>query len=281
MLNRLYDVHELDAGLPVLAVSAHSGHDLRPEVAQYIALDDRERRREEDPWTDVWTDVAGVGMVVHRSRFEVDFNRSRAACVYLTPEEAWGLQVWSERPSGDVVERSRQLHDEFFDELHDRLETLRQRHGGFVVLDLHSYNHRRLGPDAPCADPAANPEFNVGTGSLDRGRWGAVVDRFMDELSQCEIGGRRRDVRENIRFRGGYLPSWVNETFPECGCALAIEVKKFYMDEWSGSAFDEIVAEIGSALRSTVPGLIEALSNTLDPAEAHARLFSHGYHGWH
>src|ERR687884_306413 len=52
----------------------------------------------------------------------------------------------------------------------------------FVVLDLHSYNHRRSGPEAPPADPAGNPEINVGTGSLDRERWGPLVDRFADDL---------------------------------------------------------------------------------------------------
>ena len=77
--------------------------------------------------------------------------------------------------------------------------------GPFLVLDVHSYNHRRDGAAAPPAPAAENPEVNVGTGSLDRQCWGAVVSRFMDELGRQGVDGQRLDVRENVRFRGGHL----------------------------------------------------------------------------
>ena len=57
-------------------------------------------------------------------------------------------------------------------------------HGSVVVYDLHSYNHRRAGPDGPPADPVQNPDVNLGTGSLDRDRWGPLVDRFMADLKR-------------------------------------------------------------------------------------------------
>jgi N-formylglutamate deformylase len=79
---------------PVVAVALHHGHDLRPEVAKLIALDEAERLREEDPYTGGWTDIADTGVVVERSRFEVDMNRPRDLAVYLEPERAWGLRVW-------------------------------------------------------------------------------------------------------------------------------------------------------------------------------------------
>ncbi len=47
---------------------------------------------------------------------------------------------------------------------------VRERHGAFVVLDLHSYNHRRHGPDGPAADPKHNPEVNIGTRGKNRRR---------------------------------------------------------------------------------------------------------------
>ena len=40
-----------------------------------------------------------------------------------------------------------------------------------VVFDLHTYNHRRNGPDGPPADPAGNPQVNIGTGTMNRDRW--------------------------------------------------------------------------------------------------------------
>src|SRR5688500_8045849 len=57
--------------LPLVTTAVHAGHDLRPEVAAHIALDDRTRRREEDPFTDRITRAGGRPVIVHRSRFEV------------------------------------------------------------------------------------------------------------------------------------------------------------------------------------------------------------------
>jgi len=38
----------------------------------------------------------------------------------------------------------------------------------------------------------------IGTGTLDRDRWGHLVDRFMDDLSHQQVAGHDLDVRENI-----------------------------------------------------------------------------------
>jgi hypothetical protein len=62
-----------------------------------------------------------------------------------------------------------------------------------------------------------------------------VVDRWLAEVRDCDYFGRRLDVRENIKFFGGHLPGWIHANFPETVCALAIEVKKFFMDEWTGA----------------------------------------------
>ena len=118
----------------------------------------------------------------------------------------------------------------------------------FVVLDLHSYNHRRGGPDAPVDDPELNPEINVGTGSVERPRWDDIVDTFSDALRHFPFDGGHLDVRENVRFRGGQMSRWTNDRYAGRGCALAIEVKKIYMDEWSGEPFEPVIVTIGDAL---------------------------------
>jgi hypothetical protein len=47
--------------------------------------------------------------------------------------------------------------------------------------------------------------------------------------------GRKLDVRENIAFQGrGEQTRFVHERYPGRGCAIALEFKKFFMDEWSG-----------------------------------------------
>src|SRR6185369_9772081 len=79
---------------PLVACAIHDGHDVRPEVADCLRLDSAQRLYEEDPYTGEWTSIAPTRIVARRSRFEVDFNRSRDKAVYITPVDAWGLDVW-------------------------------------------------------------------------------------------------------------------------------------------------------------------------------------------
>ncbi|MGD8486566.1 MAG: N-formylglutamate amidohydrolase [Chloroflexota bacterium] len=248
-----------DGQEPIVATAVHNGHELRPEVAALIALPEADRLREEDPFTGIWTSVVTNQLVALRSRFEVDLNRPRDKAVYREPADAWGLRLWREELPPEVVERSLQEYDAFYAETARICSELERRYGRFVVLDLHSYNHRRQGPDAPADDPQANPEVNVGTGSMDRDRWGGLVDRFMADLRAHEFLGRQLDVRENVRFQGGYLSRWIHEQYPESGCCLAIEFKKFFMDEWTGVLSPEEYEAIPQALEATLPGLLESL----------------------
>jgi N-formylglutamate amidohydrolase len=243
---------------PVVSTAIHAGHDLRPSIEMLTALDDATRLREEDPFTDHLTAVGGSTVVVACSRFEVDLNRPREASMYLTPEDAWGLDLWRAPVPEEDVACSRRLYDDFYAELGRRLDVLATR-GPFVVLDLHSYNHRRDGADAPPAPADVNPEVNVGTGSVDRDRFGALVDRFMGDLGRREVAGHQIDVRENVRFRGGELSRWVNQRYDARGCALAIEFKKVFMDEWTGAVDEHHLDELRHALAMVVPGMIEVL----------------------
>jgi N-formylglutamate deformylase len=256
-MNDAWELTEADS--PIIAAALHDGHAVRPEVAEWLLIDEETRLREEDPYTARWTAVAPARVVGRRSRFEFDLNRERELAIYLDPAQSWGLQVWKNRPPVPLIEKSLQYHDGFYQEMHRALSRMERRHRRFVVLDLHSYNHRRSGPDAPPEDPAKNPDINIGTGSMDRGRWGPLVDRFIDDLRRQRVLGRTLDVRENIRFRGGGFPRWVHRTFPGTGCALAIEMKKFFMNEWTGEPDEEAIAQIGQALRGTMPGLLESI----------------------
>jgi N-formylglutamate deformylase len=242
----------------LIAVAIHAGHALRAELADVIALDDVTRRREEDPFTDVLADVAESTVVAHQSRFEVDFNRPRDQAVYLTPEDAWGLRTWKAELPREALERSLQIYDEFYRAMATGMDAVADQ-GTFVVLDVHSYNHRRDGPHAPSAPEVDNPELNIGTGSLDRHRWGGVVDRFIDDLGRQVVDGHRLDVRENVRFQGGHFARWVHERYPGVGCALALEFKKVFMDEWTGVPDRDHLAQLRHALEASLPGLLATM----------------------
>ena len=243
----------------MLATAIHAGHDLRPAIQADMALDDAVRLREEDPFTDRLVAVGGSTVVVHRSRFEVDLNRARSSAVYRTPDDAWGLDLWDHALPEAEVGRSLQLYDSFYARLGRTLDALAAR-GAFVVLDVHSYNHRRNGADEPPASVDDNPQVNVGTGSLDRDVWGHLVERFVHDLGERHVLGRRLDVRENVCFEGRELCRWVHERYWGTGCALALEFKKEFMDEWTGAVDLSHLEELRAALASVVPALIGELS---------------------
>jgi N-formylglutamate deformylase len=250
----------LGAG-PILAIASHHGHDIRNEARPWMLLGEAERLREEDPFTGDWTGLGDSSIVVHRSRFETDVNRPPELAVYRRPEDAWGLSVWSPETPGEIFTQSLRQYAAFYADLRRALDSIIAVHGVAIVLDLHTYNHRRGGPQAAFDDPDANPEINLGTGTMDRSRWAGVVDRFLTDLRSHDFRRRRLDVCENVRFRGGHLPLWIHATYPESVCALAIEVKKFFMDEWTGVRDESEHADILEALCSTLPGLNEELAN--------------------
>ena len=224
----------------------HAGHELRPGLVGVVALDPSTRLREEDPFfTDRMLGDIGIRVVVNRSRFEVDLNRSRKHAVYRRRAQAFGLKVWKRALQPYELEESRRIHDDFYAELSMHLDRL-AADGPFLVLDVHSYNHRCHGRDAAPEPIAHNPEVNVGTGALD-GRYERTVATFVEALGDQQVGDHRLDVRVNVRFRGGYLCRWVVDHYPQA-CPLAIEFKKVFMDEWTGECDDAHVSELREAL---------------------------------
>ncbi|MFC1761656.1 N-formylglutamate amidohydrolase [Planctomycetota bacterium] len=258
MTDKIWHLHLGDG--PLMATAIHDGHDVRDEVAGYLALNDAERLREEDPFTGQWTKVAPTRVVGTRSRFEVDLNRPRENAVYRTPEDAWGLTVWKDTPPDELFGQSLAEYDAFYASMRTLLDDKVKKHRRFVVLDLHSYNHRRQGPDGSEADPVGNPQVNIGSGTLNRDLWAPVVDACIDMLGSFPFPGGKLDVRENVKFKGGYWPRWVHENFPDSGVAIAVEFKKFFMDEWTGIPDDACIEAISHALQYIAPAVQDALT---------------------
>lgn len=244
---------------PLVSAAIHNGHALRGGLHDAISLTEPERLREEDPYTDVLADVAPTRIVGYRSRFEVDLNRPRDESVYLNPEQAWGLNVWREALPAPLAEQSRQLHDLFYGTIRGLLRQLVAAHQRVIVLDVHTYNHRRRDPDGSTSSPQENPEVNIGTGSMDRNEWASVADALINGLRRTEINGRPLDVRENVKFRGGHFPQWIHREFPRTVCAPAIEFKKTFMNEWTGDVDRVRLVKLRDALRATTPELLVQL----------------------
>jgi hypothetical protein len=248
---------------PIVGTAIHNGHNVRNDVDALMALPRGDRLREEDPFTEFVIRDIPNRIVCHRSRFEVDLNRPRESAVYLSPEQAWGMDIWKQQLPPPIVERSLSFHDAYYSMLRQALHDIEERHGCFVVLDIHSYNHRRDGPEASPSRPETAPDINIGTFSMDRQRWALVVDPFMESLRQFDFLGRTMDVRENVAFQGkGEQTRFIHEVFPKTGCAIAVEFKKFFMDEWSCVPDREALVAMRAMIRSTLPVLEDCLRAT-------------------
>ena len=242
---------------PLIATAIHDGHDVHPDTRAFLALDESTQLREEDPFTAELTEVTDTRIVVHHSRFEVDLNRPRDKAVYRLPEDAWGIEVWKKDVPEHIFDQGLETYDAFNRDLFSFLDEWVERFGTVVIYDLHSYNHRRNGSDGEIADPTENPEVNIGTGTLNRKRFGGVVDRFIADLSQADYLGGHLDVRENIKFKGGDFSRRIHERYPDSVCVLAIEFKKIFMDEWAGEADPAALQGLKDCLASTVDGVLE------------------------
>ncbi len=217
------------------AAAIHDGHGLRADAAAAMSLPEADRLREEDPFTG--QSIVGVPthVIAHRSRFEADLNREAGTAIYRTPEQSWGLQVWNGPLDEAIARRSLDYHRRFYATVANLLDDIALDHPRFVLLDVHSYNHRRDGPDAPPTLPKLAPDVNIGTFSMPREQWAWLLEPLMKAMRGYDFGGRHLDVRENIAFQGkGELTRFVHDRYPGRACAIAIEFKKFFMDEWSG-----------------------------------------------
>ena len=239
-----FNVSEPDG---LVATAVHNGHELRPELAIITALDDATRLREEDPHTGKIAARFANNVVVHRSRFEVDLNRERDEAVYRSPEDAWGLELWQRELTEEEMTASLALFDRFYLDLASSLDRLVANHGGFVLYDIHSYNHRRLGPGSLPDPEEESPLVNVGTGSLPE-KWKPVADALIESLRSNTFDGARFDARQNVRFEGRQVARWVHENYGDVGCALAIELKKVFMDEWTGTLDPGRMSRLGDVL---------------------------------
>ncbi|MBW9115650.1 N-formylglutamate amidohydrolase [Rhizobium cauense] len=241
---------------PIVATAIHEGHHVRQELVDLYALAHDERLREEDPFTEFTTRDVPNRIVFHRSRFEVDLNRSREGAIYHTPEQAWGLRVWRTKLAAEHAQASLQVHDDYYDMLLNYLSGVERRYGRFVVLDIHSYNHRRNGAGSVPTEQSKAPDVNIGTSSMDRTRWAHIVDPLMVHFRSFEIDGRPLDVRENVAFQGkGEQTRFIHENFPLTGCAIAVEFKKIFMDEWTGEPDLDVLTRLRAIIASVVPVL--------------------------
>ena len=244
---------------PIVATAIHEGHDTREELADLFNLKEHERLREEDPFTAKWLQVSDNNIIVHHSRFEADVNRPRDKAVYVKPGDAWGLQVWKRELREEVINSSLAVYDDFYRQAKLYFDSLFEQHEKILVFDIHSYNHRREAKDIE-ASHEDNPEVNIGTKNMDYIIWKDLVSTIIKTFKAFDYDGRHLDVRENIKFKGGYFGQWLYEQYGKKICPVSIEFKKFFMDEWTGEPFEKDIELISKLVIDSRQPVLEAMN---------------------
>jgi N-formylglutamate deformylase len=242
-----------EKGGPVWALAIHDGHHLADELLPLMNLSEAERLREEDPYTGQLTDIGTNRLIVKTSRFQVDLNRALQDAIYLHPEQAWGLTVWKQQPPRAMIERIHHSYRYIQKLLSLVIEETIHRYGYFIIYDIHSYNSKRNGPDET-VDTSLNPQINIGT-IHNSSIWHPITEAFTKFVANEQFAGRSIDIRENVKFSGGYLSKWINSKYGAHGCVISIEFRKDFMDEWTGVPNHEAIESLRQLLQSSITSL--------------------------
>jgi len=242
-----------NSALPLLAFAIHNGSLMPEELQETCGIDKDARKREEDPYTEGFAQLFPNRVVLSTSRFAVDLNRSPEKAVYLKPEDAWGLQVRTAELDPELIANLELAYQEWYKLAFYQIDRMLRTHKRLLVLDLHSYNHRRGGPDAVSDPQSENPDIIIGRNNLEISRY-AEAEKLHCKLDGQDFLGGKLDCRCDVKFSGGHFSRWVNRTFGDRVLCLAIEFKKIFMNEWTGeldmAAFEELKAIFYSAVFS-------------------------------
>ncbi|MDZ4181739.1 MAG: N-formylglutamate amidohydrolase [Candidatus Cloacimonadaceae bacterium] len=237
--------------LPLLALAIHAGHEMPDELLSISGISEAERFREEDPFTDRVAELFPNRILPRASRFAIDLNRSPDKAIYLLPEDCWGLKARNSSIPDEVLNKLRADYTDWYQLLKYQIDRLLRIHPFLVVLDLHSYNHRRGGASAKPDPQSENPDIIIGRSNLELAHYPAA-QALCEMLDGAPFQGGSIDCRQDVKFSGGYLSRWLNHHYPQSLICLAIEFKKTFMDEWSGELDHDAFAELKALFHASV-----------------------------
>ncbi|HOH98785.1 MAG TPA: N-formylglutamate amidohydrolase [Candidatus Cloacimonadota bacterium] len=225
--------HFGDETQPLLAFAIHNGHRMPEELLPLTGVDEAGRLQEEDPLTGKFAGRFANNIIVHTSRFALDLNRSPEKAIYLQPEDAWGLPVRTQELPEQLLHDMQISYQEWYCLVKYQITRMLSRHKLLIVLDLHSYNHRRGGPEAPPDPQVMNPDIILGRSNMPE-QYYDLVENLRERLDGKDFLGELLDCRCDVKFSGGYFPRWLHNTFPGRVLCIAVEFKKIFMNEWTG-----------------------------------------------
>jgi len=228
---------------PIIGVALHHSHRVRQDVRERMTMDEDARLYEEDPFTERFLGRTTHRLTPNQSRYEVDMNRSSHRAVYLTPDMAWGNEIYASRPSRELIEKSNEKWYEFHTLVDAAVQHAIDEFGHAVVLDMHSYNYQRDGDTDWRTD--GQPVINLGTRHLQLDDEGEQLkDWFFEQLEATTVLGEEALVEENSVFYGGYLNRRLSRTYGSDCLTLSVEFKKVFMHEQTGQPHPKVLDDL-------------------------------------
>lgn len=227
---------------PLFGLAVHAGHRVREELLSKMAIEEEDRKYEEDQYIEEFISEMPLQMIALDSRFEYDLNLPRNQAVYLKPFQSWGKKVWFNPPTKDELEISDQKYDEFHELMNFFLEELQKQHKKVVVFDVHAYNFNR--PNQ--AQRNSFPLFDLGTSSLDQKKYRKHIDFVLSELGKITLPGVDTLVKENELFKGdGAIATSIMSNHPDA-FVVSLITKKIFMDEKTGKGNPNLIKGLAS-----------------------------------
>lgn len=238
---------------PLMGNVSHAGHRVREELLMKMSISEQERTQEEDVRVDLFAESLPVQIVALDSRYEYDVNRPRERAVYLKPLESWGKRVWEHPPTLDELHFSLAKYDDYHDTLEMVVQALQAAFGSVLVFDLHSYNHQR---PAQKNRQAELPSFDLVLSAEDRAVHAGTIACLKEELQKVNTPQGPATVKENAVFiKDGAIAARLQPWFPQV-LTLPIEIKKFYVNEFTGALNAAAVASLQQDFRILFPKVL-------------------------
>jgi N-formylglutamate amidohydrolase len=242
-------------------VSMHSGHRVRKEILEILAVPEEDRYREEDPFMDRFISDFPIRICGRDSRFEYDLNRNPYRALYDYDKPQWGLKVWNRELTEKERLQSINKHREFHGLLELVCRYLLSQHNHALLFDMHSYCYQREIRQVWQQDE--RPEINIGTGAVNRKIFDPAIICFKSNLRRTKIDDRPLRISENEIFFGGYLSRHLSRIYHERLLVLALEYKKIFMDEWTGTLHQEVLDKLIKDFNRAVDRAIETCLSVL------------------
>ena len=218
-------IFNIDFNKNIIATAIHSGSNLRDDVQDQVALNNKQRLHEEDPLTDYIAFGFDSSIVQLTSRFEYDINRNPINAVYQSPEDCWGLNIYEKPISSEMITTSLDKYKKFYNKIDAIFNELSHTYKTIFVWDIHSFNNRgRADINNFNADNAV-PDICLGTSNANSAFF-PLFKEIVENIRTADFFGSNLSVDFNNPFPGGTFPRYLNASFNNKVVALTIEINK-------------------------------------------------------